>query len=85
MVAPNSPSERANANTVPATMPGNERGNVMVKKTHQGLAPSVLAASSNRVSTASSARRIARTIRGNAITEEASAAPRQLKLRPNHS
>ena len=47
MVAPNSPKERAKPNTKPANTPGRERGNVIVKKTRQGEAPSVCAACSN--------------------------------------
>ncbi|CAI2441469.1 Uncharacterised protein [Serratia entomophila] len=87
MVAPNSPSERAKASTTPTITPGNDSGSVMVKNTRHGLAPSVRAACSSRVSTASSANRMARTISGNATTAEASAAPRQLKLKlkPNQS
>ncbi len=68
-------------------MPGSVSGSVMVKKTRQRPAPSVRAACSSRISTASSASRMARTISGKAITAEASAAPRQLKakLKPNQS
>ena len=67
--------------------PGSDSGSVMVKNTRHGLAPNVRAACSSRVSTASSASRMARTISGNATTADASAAPRQLKLKlkPNQS
>ena len=87
MVAPNSPSERAKANTVPTIMPGKVSGSVMVRNTRQRPAPSVRAACSSRISTPSSARRIARTISGKDITAAARTAPRQLKakVRPNQS
>ncbi len=87
MVAPNSPSERANASTVPTIMPGSVRGSVIVINTRQRPAPSVRAACSSLRSTPSSPRRIARTISGNDITAAAMTAPRQLKakLMPNHS
>ncbi|MNR16796.1 hypothetical protein D3C85_1334230 [compost metagenome] len=87
MVAPNSPSERANASTVPTIIPGSVRGSVMVKNTRQRPAPKVRAACSSLMSTPSSARRMARTISGNDITAAAITAPRQLKanVRPNQS
>ena len=68
-------------------MPESESGKVSVKKTFNGLAPSVLAACSNLISTASNAKRIERTINGNAITIEANTAPFQEKLKEklNHS
>ena len=87
IVAPNSPSERAKASTVPTIMPGSVNGNVIVKNTRQRPAPRVRAACSSLMSTPSSARRMARTISGKDITAAASTAPRQLnaKLRPNQS
>ncbi|CSF70416.1 Uncharacterised protein [Shigella sonnei] len=87
MVAPNSPRERAKASTVPTIIPGKVSGNVIVKKTRQRPAPSVLAACSSLTSTPSSARRIARTISGNDMTAAARTAPRQLKAKviPNQS
>src|SRR5579872_6472658 len=66
IVAPNSPSERAKARIMPATMPGRIRGNVMVANTQTGLAPKVPAAASRRRSTASTESRIARTGQGRA-------------------
>ena len=47
-------------------MPGRISGSVTVRKTQAGFAPSVLAASSSRLSTASIDSRIARTISGKA-------------------
>ena len=52
-----------------------------VRKTHGGLAPSVPAAASSRRSTASIERRMARTISGNPMTPQASAAPVQRKAK----
>src|SRR5947209_2801246 len=40
MVAPNSPSARANASTVPARTPGKASGSVTLTKFQNGLAPS---------------------------------------------
>src|SRR3546814_10564887 len=48
IVAPNSPSALANASTVPATMPGHASGNVTLRNTRHGVAPSVAAACSRR-------------------------------------
>ena len=72
---PEFPKERAKPNTKPANTPGRERGNVIVKKTRQGEAPSVCAACSNLKSMLSKERRIARTTNGNATTAEANTAP----------
>lgn len=46
MVAPNSPSARAQQSTVPATTPGRIEGRVTRRKVSQREAPSVAAASS---------------------------------------
>jgi hypothetical protein len=81
IVAPNSPSARAKDNTIPARMPGKINGKVTVAKIQKGPAPSVPAASSRRRSTASTDSRIARTISGNPITAQASAAPVQRKAK----
>ena len=62
---------------MPAMMPGSASGSVTVTKVQIRLAPSVAAASSSRRSMASIDSRIARTINGNAITPQASAAPVQ--------
>jgi hypothetical protein len=43
MVAPNSPSARANARTAPATIDGHASGRLIVKKIRDGGAPSVAA------------------------------------------
>ena len=48
IVAPNSPSARANDKTLPAKIPGAIRGIVIVRKTRKRDAPSVLAAASSR-------------------------------------
>ena len=77
MVAPNSPSARAKASIIPAIIPGSASGSVTVAKVQPLFAPSVAAASSNRRSMASIDSLIARTINGNAITPQASAAPVQ--------
>lgn len=45
-VAPNSPSERANASTAPDTTPGNSSGRVTRHQTVVGRAPSVAATTS---------------------------------------
>src|ERR1700682_3668291 len=50
MVAPNSPSARAQQSTAPATSEGRTSGNVTRQSTVQRLAPRVRAASSKRVS-----------------------------------
>src|SRR5690606_3742258 len=55
MVAPNSPSARAQHNTAPATRPGATDGSVTRRKAYQRPAPSVAAASSKRGSAARSA------------------------------
>ena len=81
MVAPNSPIALAKVRIMPAMTPGRISGKVMVAKTHAGFAPSVPAAASSRRSTASMERRIARTISGNAMTPQASAAPVQRKAK----
>jgi len=82
----NPQKERQTQNTNPANTPGRERGNVIVKKTRQGEAPSVCAACSNLKSMLSKERRIARTTNGNATTAEANTAPFQLKPKdkPTH-
>ena len=87
MVAPNSPKPRAKASMAPVKMPGNISGRLTVANTQSGGAPSVRAAASSFTSTLSSERRMARTIRGKAITAEATAAPRQVKatVMPNQS
>jgi hypothetical protein len=87
IVAPNSPSERAKARIAPVTSPGQASGSVTVKKTRARLAPRVRPAASSRVSTASIAWRIARTISGKPMIAAASAAPvqRKAKTRPNGS
>ena len=58
-------------------MPGTISGSVTVRKTQNGLAPSVPAAASSFVSTASADSLMARTISGNPMTAQASAAPVQ--------
>ena len=78
MVAPNSPSARANDSTSPATMPGRASGSVTVANTSARCAPSVEAAASSFVSMASIESRIARTISGKPMMAQASAAPVQL-------
>ena len=62
---------------MPAMMPGAISGSVMVRKTQAGFAPSVLAASSSRLSTLSMESLIARTISGKPMIAQASAAPVQ--------
>ena len=81
MVAPNSPSALAKQSIAPAIMPGSARGNVMVRKTLIGLAPSVAAACSSFVSTASMESWTPRTNSGKPIIALAKAAPNQLKAR----
>ena len=44
IVAPNSPSAFAKPMMSPASTPGSASGSVTVRKTHEGLAPSVAAA-----------------------------------------
>ena len=68
---------RGEASIMPAMMPGSASGSVTVTNSQSRLAPSVAAASSSRRSIASIDSRIARTISGNAITPQASAAPVQ--------
>ena len=80
IVAPNSPKLRAKAKITPLKIPGAIRGKVIVKNTLKGLAPKVLAACSNLLSTASILSLIALTISGKATIALASAAPCQLKL-----
>src|ERR1700676_4566311 len=77
MVAPNSPSARAKQSTMPAMMPGSISGSVMVRTTMERLPPSVAAAASSRRSTASSDKRMARTMSGSPMIAAASAAPVQ--------
>ena len=86
IVAPNSPNERAKPSTMPAKIPGKDRGSVMLKNTRHGEDPNVRAACSSLGSTFSNAKRIARTTNGNATTAEAKTAPRQLNatLKSNH-
>src|SRR6266545_7354716 len=50
IVAPNSPSARAQQSTAPAATPGAMSGSVTLRNTVQGLAPSVAAAASYRAS-----------------------------------
>ena len=85
MVAPNSPIALAKDRIAPAITPGRQSGRVMVANTQSGLAPSVPAALSSRVSTASIESRMARTISGKPMTAQASAAPvqRKAKTMPN--
>ena len=64
IVAPNSPSERAQPSTVPAITPGSASGTVTRRKVVQRVAPSVAAASSNRGSAERSAPSIAITTKG---------------------
>src|SRR6266581_2624129 len=75
MVAPNSPSARANASTPPAMIPGMASGRVTVRNARAGPAPSVAAAASRRRSMASNDSRIARTISGNAMMPQHRAGP----------
>ncbi len=77
MVAPNSPSARAKARIAPTSRPGTASGSETSTKRQAGLAPSVPAAASRRGSIVSKESRIARTISGNPITAQASAAPVQ--------
>src|SRR5690348_6964577 len=86
IVAPNSPSPRANDSNVPVTMPGSASGSVIEKSTQSRDAPSVRAATSSLRSIASIDRRIARTISGKPMTADASAAPvhRNASTTPNH-
>ncbi len=72
IVAPNSPSERANASNTPTATPGKAKGNVTVRNTRQREAPSVRAAHSSFGGTASSDSLIARTIKGTLKIIEAS-------------
>src|SRR3546814_20822607 len=65
IVAPNSPSALANASTVPATMPGHASGNVTLRNTRHGVAPSVAAACSRRRPADSIDNRVVPTTRGN--------------------
>ena len=83
MVAPNSPSDAANPSTAPDSRPGAISGKVTAANTRQRLAPSVRAAASRPASTASSAWRMARTIKGSAITAAASTAPLKVKTNCN--
>jgi hypothetical protein len=80
MVAPNSPSARANASSIPPMMPRAARGTVMVKKTRQPLAPSVRAICSRRGLTSSKATRAERINKGADITLKASKTARQVKI-----
>src|SRR5690606_26377092 len=72
MVAPNSPSARAQHSTAPAATPGATSGNVTRRKVVQRLAPSVAAASSYRVSAPRSAPSTAMTRNGIATNDWAS-------------
>ena len=67
-VAPNSPSARAKARTVPAITPGPASGKSTRRKTAHSLAPSVRAACRSEGFTWSNAPSVVRYIRGNAIT-----------------
>src|SRR2546429_9923296 len=87
IVAPNSPRLRAKDGTIPATIAGAISGRVIGRKTKRAQRTSVPAASSILGWTASSDRRIVRTIGGNAITAKASTArvQRKAKTRPKLS
>ena len=78
IVAPNSPKAFAKPTTAPAKIPGRLNGKVTKTNTFTDDAPKVLAASSSLGSTASKAKRIARTIKGKAITAAANAAPAEV-------
>src|SRR4029077_1913297 len=75
ITAPKLPSDEANP-IMPATnTPGAASGSVMVANRSNGPAPSVRAACSNPGSIASNDRRTARSMSGNEVTAQASAAP----------
>ena len=76
-MAPNSPKLRANPSIAPVKIPGTMRGKLTEIKIQKGDAPRVRAADSNLTSILSKESLIALTIRGKAITEEATTAPRQ--------
>ena len=78
MVAPNSPSARAKANSMPPAIPRLARGSVIVKNTRHGPAPNVCATCSSRWFTSSKATRAERTSNGNDITPSAIKTPRQV-------
>ena len=67
-VAPNSPSARANASTVPAITPGPARGKSTLRKTLHSPAPSVRAAARRLGFTCSNAPNVVRYMSGNATT-----------------
>ena len=71
-VAPNSPSARANARTVPARTPRQARGSVTRKNAAAGAQPSVRPRPTSRGSTPSNAVRAERTSSGNDMTAVAS-------------
>ena len=77
MVAPNSPSARAKASIIPAMMPGSASGSVTVMKVQTAVCAERCRCILQPRSMASIDSRIARTIRGNAMTPQASAAPVQ--------
>src|SRR5438094_4566624 len=79
IVAPNSPSARAKASTVPARMPRHARGSVTRKNAARGPQPSVRARPTRRGSTSSNPVRAERTRSGNAITIVASRTALQVK------
>ena len=79
IVAPHSPSPRANDKTLAANIPGVISGIVIVRKARKRDGPSVLAAASSRHSTVSKDKRIDLTMSGNAIKVAVIAAPVQLK------
>src|SRR5690606_5065457 len=87
MVAPNSPSARAQHNTAPATRPGATDGSVTRRKAYQRPAPSVAAASSKRGSAARSAPSTEITRNGIATNASATITPAVVNGSdtPNHS
>jgi hypothetical protein len=72
IVAPNSPSARANASTAPASTDGQASGRLIVRKTLSGRAPSVAATSSYRACTCSKPARAVRTSSGSPMIAIAS-------------
>src|SRR5438132_3707702 len=81
MVAPNSPSARAQHSTAPATRDGRTSGRVTLQSTVHRLAPSVRAASSNRVSMERSPASTVITRNGIATNVSAMMAPAVVKGR----
>ena len=72
IVAPNSPSARANASTAPASTDGHASGRLIVRKTRAGDAPSVAATRSYRALTCSNPARAVRTRSGSPMIAIAS-------------